>query len=521
MSTGASKVIVVEEMPRVRSISAAPTSVAGVVGLAQRGPIGAAILCTSFDEYQTVFGGFTADSDLALAAMGFFENGGSQLHVVRTVHYGDPSDADSATARKATGVLNSGGAAAVQVQAIDAGAFANRLELEVRAATGGAVDRFDLLVIEDGVYRESFPNLSTRADDSRYIEAIVNAVDAGSSFVRVADQKVPGSPLPSVQVQSLAGGSDGLVGLNDSDFVGMESAKSGLHALDQIQDLSLLLVPGRATPAVQNAMIDYCEVYRGGTVFAVLDPPAGQTATGIVKYVAETAGLEELSEYGAIYWPRVRILNPARSVFGQVDQIAVPPSGIVAGVYARTDSARPGGVYEPPAGIEKGRMNGVLGFETNEVLEERKRDLVFPHCVNPLTTGPGKPRYIDGARTLKVNGQFGFVSERRGVTFIERSLREGLDFARHRNNDESLRAEVGRTITAFLLAQMRAGAFATRDPETAFFVDVSEKLNTPSVVFARKLLARVGLATQKPAEWIILSISQDTRALEAELAGGK
>jgi hypothetical protein len=77
---------------------------------------------------------------------------------------------------------------------------------------------------------------------------------------------------------------------------------------------------------------------------------------------------------------------------------------------------------------------------------------------------------------------------------------------------------VRRTITGFLLAQMNNGAFRSRDPVKAFFVDVSDLLNTPAVIFAGKLLARIGLATNKPAEFIVLSISQDTRALEAELA---
>lgn len=73
----------------------------------------------------------------------------------------------------------------------------------------------------------------------------------------------------------------------------------------------------------------------------------------------------------------------------------------------------------------------------------------------------------------------------------------------------------------FLLAQMNNGAFRTKTPSTAFFVDVSEQLNTPTVIFAGKLIARVGLATNKPAEFIILRISQDTRALEAELAAAE
>ncbi|MBU8900788.1 phage tail protein [Corallococcus sp. M34] len=727
-----SKVVVVEEEPRVRGIPSAPTSVAGAVGLAERGPIGKPVLCTSMEDYQATFGGFTPDSDLALAAMGFFENGGSHLWVVRTVHYEDTANPESHTATRATAALTTGGGptpavawgtlrppftladgqrlevavnggaavdvafagtaasvvasrpgpyalsagqplrvrvdgardvfvsfsagdfadvtqatpeevaavlnaglvggratveagalrissdtlgaasrlevgdevanavfgfplgphvgtgnvqslravelnevrslveasvagvrveasslgtlqlrtqatgpgASVRVQgdaglglgldallhqgatsgdmdalrlvAKDAGAYANRLEVEVRAATNGSPDSFDVLLLEDGAYRESFPNLSATEGDARYVERVLNDGRAGSRYVE-AFLVEPGA-VPDVQTVALSGGADGLVGLGDSDFIGAEAVKTGLYALDSVQELSLILVPGRATPAVHNAMVRYCEVARDGLAFAILDSPAGYSATDIVSYISEEAALEGLSEHAALYWPRVKVLNPARGVFGNVEQLVVPPSGIVAGVYARNDSARPGGVYDSPAGIEAGRMLGVLGFESSEVLEEKKRDVVYPHRVNPLTTGPGLPRFIDGSRTLKASGNFPYVGERRGASFIEKSLKAGLEFARHRNNTEGLRAQVRRFITAFLLVQMRNGAFRSQEPSKAFFVDVSDALNPPSVVFAGQLVARVGLATNKPAEFIVLRIAQDTRALEAELA---
>src|SRR5690606_15365864 len=180
---------------------------------------------------------------------------------------------------------------------------------------------FDLLVVEDGAYRETFPNLSMDPASARYVETIVNDARNGSIYVRVIDQLLAGAPIPPPQTMALAGGGDGLVGLDDADFIGSEPAKTGLHALDQVQALSLLLVPGRATPAVHNAMVRYCEVDRDGTVFAVLDPPANQSATDIVTYVATTASLEQLSEFGAIYWPRVKVLNPQKSVFGSAEQL--------------------------------------------------------------------------------------------------------------------------------------------------------------------------------------------------------
>jgi len=265
-------------------------------------------------------------------------------------------------------------------------------------------------------------------------------------------------------------------------------------------------------------MITYCEDTRDGTVFAVLDPPAGQSKTGIITYVETTASLLNLSEYGAIYWPQVKVLNPSEAVFGTDDTIVVPPSGHIAGVFARTDGSREGGVYLQPAGVERGILRGVVGFENDDVKQESCRDLVYPKRINPLTTGPGLPLFIDGSRTLKGNGNFPSVAERRGVIYIEVSARLGTEFARHSNNDANLRARVDRALTAFLLIQFRNGAFRGDSPSNSFFVDVGEGLNPASSVFAGKLIARIGLATQKPAEYIILRFSQDTRELEEEIA---
>jgi phage tail sheath protein FI len=726
-----SKIIIVEEEPRIRAILALPTAVVGAVGITERGPVDQAVLVTSFEEYIQVFGGFTADSDLALAVMGFFLNGGSYLWVVRTVHHTDVSDPATKTSGKATAKLATSGAAtsgkvtsslsedfkleagdtlviavdggadqtatfdatatgvvsaaafptgfvggetldlivngelqsvvftaadqtveetaarinvevsgakafvdagqvvietdrkgngiqlqvtggsanavlnfptalqtgtgnvddisavaaaevesvveaqvsgvavtalsdgrvtissatvglssSVQVQASSTadikigfdnalhsgtaagpgdtariegrydGTYGNRLQMEVRDATSVNPDEFNLRVTEDGVIKETFPNLSMDPALASYAEAVINDPKTGSNLISFTDLLAGAPPTnrPDNQVVTLAGGSDGLVGLDDNDFIGSAAGPTAMRCLDTVQNLTLLIVPGRATAAVHNAMVAYCEVVRDMACFAVFDPPEGMDAQGIVDYVETTASLLNFSEFAAIYWPRIRTVNPSKSVFGQAEDIVVPPSGHICGVFARTDGSQPGGVYVPPAGMEAGKIFGCIGFETDEVLDEAKRDLVYPKRINPLTVQPGAPRYIDGSRTLKGDGNFPYVAERRGVIFIEQSLKQGLQFARHKNNTEKLRATVRRTIYTFLLTQMNNGAFRSNDPAKAFFVDASDALNPPSVIFAGKLITRVGLATNKPAEFIILRFSQDTRALDEELA---
>lgn len=389
----------------------------------------------------------------------------------------------------------------------------------VEAPTSGNTDEFNFRVKKGTVTEETFPNLSMDPLAANYFETIVNE---NSNLVELEDLFSPAtSPnnLPKLgEFNSWVNQDAGLVGLVDVDFTGTEAGKTGLFAFDEVDNITILSVPGRATVAVHLAMINYCEIQRVGTCFAILDPPEGLTAVGIKDYVNITAAIKGISEFAAIYWPRVKIANQSTAVFGAVDELVVPPSGHIAGVYARTDASQPGGVFQPPAGVERGILQGVLGFETDEVLDERKRDLIFPERINPLTVIDGSPRHIDGSRTLKGDGNFPFVAERRGVIFIEVSLKRGLLFAKQRNNDRRLRMEVKRSIEAFLLRQFAVEAFRGDTPSESFNVDVSDALNPPEKVFAGELNARVQLATQKPAEFIILTFTQDTRALEESLA---
>jgi len=104
-----SKTVIYEGQPSLRGIQPAATSIAGAIGITERGPVGYPVMVTSLEEYKEVFGDFTPNSDLALAVKGFFENGGAQLRVVRTVHFDDVSNPWSAVAKMATGSLNGDG----------------------------------------------------------------------------------------------------------------------------------------------------------------------------------------------------------------------------------------------------------------------------------------------------------------------------------------------------------------------------------------------------------------------------
>ncbi|KKN87421.1 hypothetical protein LCGC14_0258760 [marine sediment metagenome] len=393
------------------------------------------------------------------------------------------------------------------------GAWANSAVVRIAAATSGDSDEFNLQVLEGGVVKETFYSLSTVVANTNYWLTVVNHLQTGSIRIILSDALtgVPPNNRPTNGDYALTGGSDGLAGIIDADYQGDTVGKTGIYALDVVDDLTILAVPGRATSNVHNEMVTYSQTTRAGQVFAILDPPAAQTALQIRTYVRTTASLYGLSEHAAIYWPQVNIQNPAPTVYtSDADgNITVAPSGAIAGVYVRTDRDVEGGVHKAPSGTVRGKLIGVNKFETDTVLDKTTRDIVFPSNINPLTTWSGASPHIDGPKCLKTDGLFASVGERRGMSHIERLIKLTVRNNVHDDNTPELRDLLTRTCRGILKAEMDVGAFKTKIPATAFFVDFGDALNTADVIAANKLKGKIGVNKAKPVYWIIIEISED------------
>jgi hypothetical protein len=402
------------------------------------------------------------------------------------------------------------------------GAYVNNVKVKIADASNGDAAAFNLQVLIGTVVKESFPNLVMDPAQSRYCETVLNNVDSGSILLAFTDQLAVGSyaqrrPGNTTGASMTTLGDNGLTNLGVWDFIGDVGAGTGFYAFDTSDEISIFACPDWTGTSFHAAMIEYCRANKQGMVFAILDPPAGYSALQIKTY-KETLEGELGLEYAALYWPRVLILNPSQAVYGVDPNITVCPSGYIAGVMARNDATATEGPFYQPAGVEAGKPTGLVGLENAEVLLEPKRDLIFPKRVNPITALKGYGIFIDGARTLKGDGNFPSVGERRGVSHIERLMNTGLQWVRHRNNTPTLRADVEKQVFAELYGWMLKGSFASNDPATAFFVDCGPGLNPPSLVRAGQLKLRIGLATNTPAEFVIIMVTKDTRALEEELA---
>jgi len=429
-------------------------------------------------------------------------------------------------------LLHNGADAAVQatleVEGKTPGAYTDDIRIIIEDATNGDAAYFNLKVEVSGVVKETWPNCTMDDSSTDYVETLINNVNLGSLLVAVTDQGLTpvGIKRPANGTSAaMTGGDDGLVGIADADYVGNVAGPTGLYTFDRIQTGRILIIPGLYTEVVHKGMLDYAEIDRNGSMFCLLDCPPQNTRTQVVTYLT-SAGLLEYSEFGAIHWPWIKVGNPQPAVFGTGDEITIPPSGWIAGKCAANDQRR-GGVYEAPAGFGEGWgvIRGMTDVEDDpsgqtehEVLDEKTRDYVYPYRINPFNRTTGGLWYIDGSRTLKSTGNFPSIGERRGVIFIAESIKNGLQIFRHRFNNRTNRMRAERASRVFLEAEMNKGAFRSTDPARAFFVDFSDALNPVANEFAGIMTGRIGLATNKPTDWIILLITQDTRALEESLA---
>lgn len=482
-----SKIVIQEVNPTVPGLPPVNSAVLAAFGKAQRGPLNTPTLVTSFDQYTKTFGSYVSGFELPLAMRAYFLNGGTTAYVVR---------AGDNTGVAATGILQDVvPATTITATATSVGTWGNSIAVIVGTASDGVTNDFNLQVQVNGFIVETWPNLNTSSSTAaNYPTTVINNPTTGSRYISVTVSK---TTRPVNATVTLAAGAEPVI--TDTQLT------NAITAFNTIANITMMICPDGVDTTVRNAMVTYSEVTRNKQVFNIFDPPANTNTAGMVTDVGSLTG----SETWALYWPRVKIPNPDTTTYGTATTVTQCFSGFVAGVCARNDATKQVGPFSNPAGIEDGIAFGIVDLEATDVLDENNRDIVFPLRVNPVVYTTSIGFYADGARTGLGTGNFPSVGERRGVSTLELQIKTALLFAKNKPNTPALRDRVYRTIVSVIMPYVNAGALASTDPSKAFYVDVSDALNTPDVQAAGKLLARVGLATAKPAEFIIVYVSQD------------
>ena len=307
----------------------------------------------------------------------------------------------------------------------------------------------------------------------------------------------------------LTGGDDAVAQIVDTTYIGNDAvdpqARTGLFALKNIEEISIVAIPGRTNQQVQEALITHCELLRYR--FSVLDSQVGD---GIAE-VQEQRGLYD-SRYAALYYPWLRIIDPFPENPRVPGEVSIPPSGHLMGIYARNDIER--GVHKAPANET---IRGISNLEFKLVKEEQ--DILNPNNINVLRNFRDNNRGLRvwGARTVSSDSDWRYVNVRRLFIFVENSIDRGTQWAVFEPNDETTWARLRRTVSAFLTNVWRSGALQGRTPEEAFFVKIGlGETMTQDDIDNGRLIMLIGIAPVKPAEFVIFRIGQFVGGSEVE-----
>lgn len=308
----------------------------------------------------------------------------------------------------------------------------------------------------------------------------------GGTFYLIGDAPVI-APITKVKA-----GTDGGT-LQDGDYI------AGFTALDTIRDVSLLTVPGVGSEAVADAGMNYCRNRPLSDIFFIADMAAQDDSLGEAEAWRDT--IAGPNSYGAVYFPWVRMLDPA----GGPEPILVPPSGFVAGIYARTDARR--GVWSSPAGLAA-NVAGAIGLATELTDFQHGLLNVHPKSVSVIRRFPASGTVLWGARTMSSDPEWKYISPRRMAIFLRVSIFNGIQWAVFQPNDEPLWAQLRLNLNAFMTTLFRQGAFQGSTPSEAFFVKVDSETTTQTDIDNGVVNVLIGFAAMKPAEFIVVKISQ-------------
>ena len=324
------------------------------------------------------------------------------------------------------------------------------------------------------------------ANGGRSEDGLAPRRPANADLVEIGDAQVAGV------VAAVAAGSDGTAAVSEQTFA------NAFSRLDTITDFSLLAVPGEGTPTMVNLGMGYCANRPLQDVFYVGEMASHDDT--VAEALTFRGLLTAPNSYGAVYFPWVSALDPT-GVSAQ--PILLPPSGYVAGLYARIDAAR--GVWKAPAGIEAS-LNGVVGLAAE--LSDVQHGNLNPAGVNVIRRFTAAGVVVFGARTVSSDAAWKYVPVRRTAIMLRVSIYYGIQWAVFEPNDEPLWSELRLNIGSFMMTLFRQGAFQGSTPSQAFFVKCDAETTTQADIDLGIVNVLVGFAPLKPAEFVVVKISQ-------------
>jgi phage tail sheath protein FI len=533
--------VYVEEIDRgSRPIEGVQTNIAGFIGFTETirsgAEIGKPMLVTTWNQYLEYFGkensdGFTDfNAYLPFAVNGWFLNGGARCWVISIgTQLPKPAEETTQPGPESNALTIKTPAKKESLQFALKPEEASNGSLTVEISPGEPrfipedtntpapvpAEFFTLVVKREGQELERHPNLTmdrnvqpeigdyvvTAVQQSQYI-SITDLTQRGLPLARrPLDGQYEVSPPPELPTQE-----------NLARYVqGIRDDRSGIQGLYEIDEITMIACPDlmRAYQAglldedqihgIMELMISLCEnsAPNPPNRMVVLDTPPDRVKPQQVVNWLDDFGRRSM--FGALYYPWIKVANPRNN--GK--PILVPPCGHIMGVWSRTDETR--GVYKAPANETP---RGVIGLAYD--CNFREQELLNPKGINCIRTFPNRGIKIWGARTLvePEKTEWRYISVRRLISYIEKSIELGTQWVVFEPNDEDLWARVRTNVSNFLERIWREGALFGSSPEQAFYVKCDETINTPDTMILGRLYVEVGVCPVRPAEFVIFRISQ-------------
>jgi hypothetical protein len=353
---------------------------------------------------------------------------------------------------------------------------------------------FSLTITSPPNVPENFQNLSMDPRHSHYWGSTVHSAYVTLALPTIPSVATPPDNRPQDIATSLTGGT-----ADNPSTLGLTQYQQALTTLVAHQDVELVCVPDRTDQAVQQAVITHCETMADR--FAILHTGQGLKPDASMgsPLMLQRAWCQSMNGYAALYYPWIEINDPS-SLTG-TDTILVPPTGHIAGIYARSDQT---GVQNAPANLS---VADAIGLEVN--VDGVTQGLLNVAGIDVIRIFPGQAvPLVWGARTTVPTNrtEWLYINVRRLFIFVETSLKLGLQPYVFETNDTGLWKRLNRSINDFLTRVWKSGGLFGAKASEAFYIQIDEENNPPASRALGQVNITIGMAPVYPAEFVIVTI---------------
>ena len=360
---------------------------------------------------------------------------------------------------------------------------------------------FNMRVFNKGIQVEAWGQLSKAVGSRYYVETYLQLV---SDYVRCIDNTLVAAPPANngPDGSQLSGGTDGIPADPDAQddlLIGSKVGFTGLYSLSEPEqiDIDLVMIPGHSSTRVMQALINM--VQDRGDCLAIIDPPFGLTVKEIIQW---SNGVHPLNSYplntdfAALYWPWLSITDIDNNI-----DVWVPPSGSVAGAFARSDNiAFP---WYAPAGLERGLLTSVNDVYNRPTLAERDSMYGNGNAINPIVSFADSFGFvIFGQKTLQRRPTaLDRVNVRRMMFYIEKQIKNLSRRLLFEPNDTTTRENfigIAKGVLDYVVVNRGI---------TQYNIQCDDILNTPDVIDRNELRAKIGVIPTKAVEFIFIEFT--------------